>query len=103
MFHKLRGKTALFGLLMFLLLLTACADANTVADTAGTSGSIAGFWPGLWHGMIMPIAFIVSLFSDRTAIYEVHNNGGWYNFGFVLGAGVLFGGSSSGASSSKRS
>jgi len=24
--------------------------------------------------------------------YEVHNNGGWYNFGFVLGAGILFGG-----------
>jgi len=24
--------------------------------------------------------------------YEVHNNGGWYNFGFVLGAGLFLSG-----------
>ena len=25
-------------------------------------------------------------------LYEVHNNGGWYNFGFVLGAGLFLSG-----------
>ena len=25
-------------------------------------------------------------------MYAVNNNGGWYDFGFVLGAGILFGG-----------
>jgi len=27
-------------------------------------------------------------------MYAVNNNGGWYDFGFVLGAGILFGGGS---------
>ncbi|MEV0841977.1 hypothetical protein AB0I55_20755 [Actinocatenispora sera] len=27
----------------------------------------------------------MSLFTDSVSIYDVHNNGGWYNFGFVLG------------------
>lgn len=34
----------------------------------------------------MPITFIVSLFNPSVGIYEVNNNGGWYNFGFVVGA-----------------
>ena len=46
----------------------------------------AGFWAGFWHGMIMPITFVVSLFKPGVGIYETNNNGGWYNFGFVLGA-----------------
>lgn len=45
--------------------------------------------------MISPIAFLISLFVDTVHMYEVHNNGGWYNFGFVLGSGILFGGGSS--------
>jgi hypothetical protein len=32
-------------------------------------------------------------------IYEVHNNGNWYDFGFVLGVSVVFG---SGARASSR-
>ena len=42
----------------------------------------------------MPITFIVSLFNPDVGIYESNNNGGWYNFGFVIGAA----GTSSGAS-----
>ena len=30
----------------------------------------AGFWAGLWHGIIAPITFIVSLFADGVRIYE---------------------------------
>lgn len=45
----------------------------------------AGFWAGFWHGMIAPIAFIVSLFKPGVGIYETNNNGAWYNFGFILG------------------
>ncbi|HEX2804806.1 MAG TPA: hypothetical protein VHN80_01380, partial [Kineosporiaceae bacterium] len=75
-----------------LTTLTACAaEANVVA---GAAAHPAGFWLGLWHGLICPIAFIVSLFNHRVGIYEVLNNGGWYNFGFVLGLSVAFGGSS---------
>ena len=47
----------------------------------------------MWHGVIAPITFVISLFSDGVNVYEVHNNGNWYNFGFVLGAVFLIGGS----------
>ena len=42
--------------------------------------------------MILPISFIFSLFNDKVTIYEVHNSGGWYNFGFLLGAAMIWGG-----------
>ena len=72
----------------FLALLVAgCAGPNPVVGTAGAHG-IAGFWSGLWHGMICPIAFVISLFNHGVSMYEAHNNGNWYNFGFILGAGA---------------
>lgn len=76
-----------------ILTLAGCAAGpNSAVHTAAADGNIAGFWLGLWHGMISPITFIISLFSNGVSLYEVHNNGGWYNFGFVLGAGILGGG-----------
>jgi hypothetical protein len=53
----------------------------------------AGFWAGFWHGLISPFTFIVSLFSQNVRIYEVRNNGRWYEFGFIIGVSVAFGGS----------
>lgn len=64
-------------------------------------GDVAGFWSGLWHGVISPITFIISLFSDNVNICEIHNNGGWYNFGFLFGASIIFGGGAKGASSKR--
>jgi hypothetical protein len=54
----------------------------------------AGFWAGFWHGMILPFTFVVSLFKPGVNIYETNNNGGWYNFGFILGASSSLGGGS---------
>jgi hypothetical protein len=51
----------------------------------------AGFWGGLWHGIIAPIAFIVSLLVVGVSIYETNNNGRWYEFGFMLGIGAYAG------------
>jgi hypothetical protein len=77
-------------LVLLVLVLLSCAPGpNTAEKTADTEGKTAGFWLGLWHGLISPITFIVSVFSSRVDIYEVHNNGSWYNFGFVLGAGLF--------------
>ncbi|MCL1870269.1 MAG: hypothetical protein FWF90_07625 [Promicromonosporaceae bacterium] len=82
------------------LVLAACAaGANPQAGTAPPgSTQPAGFWLGLWQGLILPITFVISLFRDSVSIYEVHNSGNWYDFGFVLGAacslgGGIFGGS----------
>jgi regulator of protease activity HflC (stomatin/prohibitin superfamily) len=44
----------------------------------------------LWQGIILPIAFVISLFNHNVSIYEVYNNGIWYNFGFFLGCGIIF-------------
>jgi len=87
----------------FVLSLAGCAAGpNTLADTPDDEGEVAGFWQGLWHGIISPIAFVISLFSDNVHFYEVHNNGGWYNFGFLLGASATLGGSGGGAARRKR-
>jgi hypothetical protein len=39
----------------------------------------------------------VSLFSVKVRIYEVANKGDWYDFGFMLGVSIIFGGSGSAA------
>ncbi len=88
---------------VLLLVLTACAaGTNPAVDVPSAEGEVAGFWLGLWQGIIVPVTFIISLFSDTVSIYEVHNNGGWYDFGFVLGAGVFLGGSGGGAKGVRR-
>ncbi len=75
-----------------LVLVSCAAGVNDRVGTANAEGHVAGFWLGLWHGMICPITFIVSLFTDGVQVYEVHNNGGWYNFGFVFGILAFHGG-----------
>jgi hypothetical protein len=70
-----------------LLLVGACAAGPNV--TANPGGY--GFWWGLWQGMILPISFIVSLFTDTVNIYEVDNNGNWYDVGFMLGIAIFSG------------
>jgi threonine/homoserine/homoserine lactone efflux protein len=76
--------------LLLLLAFSSCAPGpNSAEKTADQEGKTAGFWLGLWHGLISPITFIVSVFSKTVDIYEVHNSGSWYNFGFVLGAGLF--------------
>ena len=92
---------SLFWIMILVLLLTGCT-AEPVDVTNCASGEPAGFWLGLWHGIIAPITFIISLFTDKIEMYQVFNNGSWYNFGFVLGAGILFGGSGSRSSSYRR-
>jgi len=89
-----------------LVLAGACAAGpNTAAKTENDEGKIAGFWHGLWHGLIAPVTFIISLFTDKISMYEIHNNMGWYNFGFIIGVMIIFGGggSAGGRSSRRRS
>jgi len=78
--------------LVAVVALAGCAAGATTASMAAGSHP-AGFWLGLWQGFICPITLIVSFFSSTVGIYEVHNNGGWYDFGFVLGASIVFSGS----------
>lgn len=84
------NKTTLFGLIVLATIaLTGCADVSHVQECLSPLEHTYGFWGGVWHGMISQFAFIGSLFSDDIAIYAVNNNGGWYNFGFVGGLGIM--------------
>lgn len=88
--------TTVFLVLLLLVSLAACAPGpNTLKGTPGAATSVAGFWLGLWQGFITPFVFIISLFKPGLNIYEVHNNGAWYNFGYVFGLMFFFGGGGS--------
>ena len=84
------SRSHLLPALFAVLFLAGCADAINIG--ACVTDEPAGFLNGLWHGIIAPVSFFVSLFKDSVAIYAVNNNGGLYDFGFVIGAGILFGG-----------
>ncbi|MBW2664359.1 MAG: hypothetical protein JRD93_20880 [Deltaproteobacteria bacterium] len=72
------------------------AVAGTNSKYKHPDASPAGFWAGVWHGLIAPIVFIVSLFNSSVGIYEINNNGRWYDFGFMIGiSGSLGGGGAS--------
>jgi len=74
-------------LIITLLLLSGCADSVTF-NQANEIAPV-GFLYGLWHGTICLISFVLSLFMDDVAVYAIYNTGGWYDFGFLLGAGAL--------------
>lgn len=92
----------LFCLAVFILLNSCAPGPNPRENTAADNGQVAGFWKGLWHGIISPVTFIVSIFTNNIRFYEVHNSGTWYNLGFVLGAGLLFNGGFLGARSKSK-
>jgi hypothetical protein len=82
----------ILGFLVILIILAACtAGVNPSVDVPDAEKTVAGFWHGLWHGVIVIITFIISLFSDTVNIYEVHNTGSWYDLGFILGALIALG------------
>lgn len=72
--------------------LASCIHNACVAtqDAHAVAAGAPGFWAGLWHGLIFPLAWVVSIFTNTVAVYAVPNNGGWYNFGYFLGI-VVFG------------
>jgi hypothetical protein len=74
--------------IIVLLSLSSCADVG-INQTGCLTGHVYGFWGGLWHGIIAPFSFFGSLIWDDISMYAVNNNGGWYDFGFVLGVGGL--------------
>ena len=77
----------LIALICVCLLASGCA--SHVSFEQASNMNPVGFWHGLWHGFIAPLAWFVSLFNDDVAIYAIYNNGGWYDFGFMLGIGAF--------------
>lgn len=84
-----------FVLIAMSLTVAACVAKQSLS---AVNPAAPGFLEGVWHGFIFPIAWIVSLFTDDIAVYQVPNNGGWYDFGYFIGICFL----GVGARSSKR-
>ncbi len=90
-------------LLVLIFVFSSCvAGPNEFEKTPSKEGKIAGFWKGLWHGLITPITFIISILTKKVRFYEVHNSGFWYSFGFVLGAGLFLSGGILGKGKARR-
>jgi len=86
-------KTSLTVLVLLLSILAGCAPGpNPSRKMASEHREFAGFWLGLWQGFIAPFVFVASLFKGDLNVYEVQNNGSWYNFGYLFGLACFFGG-----------
>lgn len=99
---KKNSMNLIFPAALILLFLSCTAGPNEFTGTALVAKGPAGFLMGLWHGFILLFSFIISLFSDKVSVYEVHNVGNWYNLGFLIGAMSFFGGSGGGACKSRK-
>ena len=53
-----------------LLLTTCAAGVNPEVGAAAPDGGVCGLWLGLWHGIIAPVTFVISLFTDSVSVYE---------------------------------
>jgi len=71
---------------LLLMVLSACAS-----QPSPPIPDVPGFFSGLWHGAIAPIAFVGGLLSD-IRMYAFPNTGSWYDFGFLIGLSVVWGG-----------
>jgi hypothetical protein len=75
------------------LLLVACAHQPLPPEVAPTN--LPGFWYGVFHGATAVFSLIGSYFYD-VRIYAFPNNGGWYDFGYVIGLLLVGGGEGGG-------
>ncbi len=78
-----------------LLAIGALALAGCAAGPGGRwappDAEAAGFFVGLWHGILLLVSLVVSFFTDDVRIYEAHNTGIAYDIGFVLGVLAVYG------------
>ncbi|MBS4059931.1 MAG: hypothetical protein KG029_05995 [Bacteroidetes bacterium] len=63
---------------------------NPALNTTDANGRVAGILLGIWHGFISPVTMVLSFVNPDLQMYEVHNDGSQYNFGFLLGAAIVF-------------
>ncbi|OAB46276.1 hypothetical protein [Paenibacillus glacialis] len=75
-------------MLILIISLTGCAPG----DGDNSIDNPAGFFWGVWHGWIAPISLIVGFFKEDIRIYEIYNNGWWYDLGFYIAIISGFGG-----------
>ncbi len=82
-----RPRAAIFlGIVISALILSACAT-----QPHPSAYEPPGFWMGIVHGFMILFSLIGSIFADYR-IYAFPNSGGWYDFGYFIGASMFLGG-----------
>lgn len=79
--------------LVFVLLLGACVAGSSESGHAASSGELAQFFLGIWHGLIGPVMLIVEVINRlaphvlpwSVRFYEPKGTGVVYDVGFYLG------------------
>ena len=104
----MKTPAALGMFVMLAFLLAACGPGSSVQVTTPTTtmqlrapgpnpmvnqpdglGLVACAGAGLWHGIIAPVTLVISFFNSEVKMYEVHNAGSEYDFGFLLGVAII--------------
>lgn len=80
---------SIFAICAIAALLTSCATQPPV-----DAYNPPGFFSGLIHGFLILFGFLAGIFTDYR-IYAFPNSGGWYDFGYLIGAAMFFGGGAS--------
>lgn len=59
---------------------------------------------GLWNGMTAWVVLIMHVFGlwEQFPVFNLQRAGGWYEFGFLVGAGSPFLGAGSGSSRTRK-
>ncbi len=78
-----------------VMTLAACASQPFVETTTGVPDSLSG----LLHCFAAWFALSGHIFNLQIRIYAYPNNGGWYDFGFLLGVSIWGGGAGASARS----
>ncbi len=52
-----------------------------------SSSDPAGFFAGIWHGLLAPWSLIARWLIENVSMYATANTGWWYDLGFLLGVG----------------
>lgn len=77
-------KTKLGILLVIILLMSITLTGCLPGDGKRTETKPGNFLTGIWHGWVAPLSIIVGIFDKDIRVYEVHNTGWWYDFGFYI-------------------
>lgn len=86
------NKNRHFILVLILVLIIGLISSCMPNPTEAANPKPSGFFKGVWHGWIAPISLIVGFFNDTTRVYDPHNTGWWYDFGFYMAIISGFGG-----------
>jgi hypothetical protein len=72
---------------MLSLPVVAMAFSFEFVQQSNFGADTAGFFSGLWHGLIAPYSLIARWFSEDIGMYAASNTGWFYDAGFLLGVG----------------